>query len=267
MSVGTSGETSVGVSSASGDMLKLDNVTSGYGKFVVLRNVDLTVQPGQVVALLGANGAGKTTLLRTAAGLLKPGKGQVCVHGTDMTRRGAADREQAGLCLIPEGRGVFKNLTVLENLRLFIRGRGDDPALDRAFEAFPILASRRRQRAGTLSGGEQQMLALSRAIVTKPSVVLVDEVSMGLAPLIVDRIFEALQGLARQGTALLLVEQYVERALAMADLVYTIKRGTVMRAGAPAELDTSALIAEYLGSEADPQHEAPEELNSKKKDG
>jgi branched-chain amino acid transport system ATP-binding protein len=245
------------MSSVSGDMLKLDNVTSGYGRFVVLRNVNLTVPPGQVVALLGANGAGKTTLLRTAAGLLKPGAGQVCVGGADMTRCGAADREQAGLCLIPEGRGVFKNLTVLENLRLYVRGPANDPALDRAFEAFPILASRRRQRAGTLSGGEQQMLSLSRAIVTKPSVVLVDEVSMGLAPLFVDRIFEALQDLARQGTALLLVEQYVERALAMADLVYIIKRGTVTRAGAPSDLDTSALIAEYLGPKQTNSKEAP----------
>jgi branched-chain amino acid transport system ATP-binding protein len=250
------------MTSTGGEMLQLHNVTSGYGRFVVLRNVELTVQPGQVVALLGANGAGKTTLLRTAAGLLKPSAGEVSVNGDDMTRRGAADREHAGLCLIPEGRGVFKNLTVLENLRLYVRGRADNPALDRAFEAFPILASRRRQRAGTLSGGEQQMLALSRAIVTKPSLVLVDEVSMGLAPLVVDRIFEALQGLAMQGTALLLVEQYVERALAMADLVYTIKRGNVVKAGAPADLDTTALIAEYLGSEADEHHQAPGELRS-----
>jgi branched-chain amino acid transport system ATP-binding protein len=213
----------------------------------VLRGVHLTVGPGQVVALLGANGAGKTTLLRAASGALRATGGSVRIGGVDVTRARASERSRRGLCLIPEGRGIFRSLSVEENLRLssppWIKHRRLDPA----YEMFPVLAQRRKQAAGTLSGGQQQMLALSRAFLSEASVVLVDEVSVGLAPVMVDVIFEALRTLARQGKSLLLVEQYVQRALAMADTVYLMKKGELTLAGRPADLDQSELMAEYLG--------------------
>jgi branched-chain amino acid transport system ATP-binding protein len=234
--------------SATAPALELRDVDAGYGKVSVLRGVDLVVRPGEVVALLGPNGAGKTTLLRTAAGLLRPSGGSIAVAGSDVTRREPHARARAGLCLIPEGRGIFRNLTVDENLRLSSPPWVRSVDYDAAYTAFPILKDRRTQVAGTLSGGQQQMLALARAILAGSSVVLVDEVSMGLAPIVVDVIFEALHVLVERGVALLVVEQYVERALAMADSVYLIKKGQVRHAGAPSELSGSALMAEYMGT-------------------
>jgi branched-chain amino acid transport system ATP-binding protein len=232
--------------------LELRGIESGYGSITVLRAASLVVEPGSAVALLGPNGAGKTTLLRTAAGLLRPSAGSVLVHGDDLTRREPNGRAKHGLCLIPEGRGVFPNLTVQENLLICTPPWVKRPRLDAVFEAFPILKDRRSQLAGALSGGQQRMVALSRATLAEPSVVLVDEASMGLAPVAVDVIFAALQTLASGGAALLVVEQYIDRALAMADSVYLIKKGTVTHAGAPDQLKGSSLMNEYMGGVPEP---------------
>jgi len=232
--------------------LSIRGLRARYGTVTVLRDVDLEVGAGQVVALLGANGAGKTTLMRTAAGVVSAAAGTVHVNGADVTRLAPNQRARRSLCLIPEGRGIFRNLTVEENLRINTPPWVKPVSFDSAYQAFPILAERRKQVAGTLSGGQQQMLALTRAWLSQASVVLVDEASMGLAPVMVDVIFEALHALAARGVSLLLVEQYVRRALAMADAVYLMKKGVVTRAGAPATLEESDLAAEYLsrGTEA-----------------
>jgi len=231
---------------ATAPVLELDGVSARYGSATVLRGVDLVVQPGQVVALLGPNGAGKTTLMRTVAGLVPASGGAVRLNGVDVTRRKTHLRARAGLCLIPEGRGIFPSLTVRENLRLQGRANERRETLDRIVEAFPALGGRLGAVAGRLSGGQQQMVALGRCLVTDPSVVLLDEVSMGLAPLVIDEIFEALEGLARTGVALLLVEQYVSRALAMADSVYVLTRGRVGWSGSPAQITAEEIMQRYL---------------------
>jgi branched-chain amino acid transport system ATP-binding protein len=195
-----------------------------------------------------ANGAGKTTLLKAAAGLVRPQRGTIEIDGVDHTRSAAHQRVRAGVCLIPEGRGIWRSLTVRENLRLqvppWLRARG---ALDEAMESFPALAKKLDQPTGTLSGGQQQMVALCRAYLSRARLVLLDEVSIGLAPRVVDEIFSSLDQLARSGTSLLLVEQYVERALELADTVVVLRRGEVVFRGQPDELDHDALIDSYLG--------------------
>jgi branched-chain amino acid transport system ATP-binding protein len=230
-------------------MLTLDGITAGYGKTVVLRDVQLSVPPGRVVALLGANGAGKTTLLRVASGLLAPRNGRLLIDGRDHTGAAPEALQALGICHVPEGRGVFPSLTVRENLRLFCSPATEAQGVERAVEAFPRLGERLDQAAGTMSGGEQQMLALARAYIGRPRFVLLDEVSMGLAPKIVDEIFEFLGRLAADGVALLLVEQYVTKALALADHVYTLARGRITFAGEPAELAGDDVFARYLGAE------------------
>jgi branched-chain amino acid transport system ATP-binding protein len=231
--------------------LELRGVTAGYGRTTVLRDVDVAVPAGSIVALLGPNGAGKTTLLRVAAGLLRQTSGSVVVCGEEVTRRHPHARGRAGLCLIPEGRGVFPNLSVRENLLLQVPPWEQDRSVVRALEAFPILRERLGQAAGSLSGGEQQMLALSRCFLAKPTVVLLDEVSMGLAPLIIDQIFEALRRLAGEGVALLLVEQYVDRALEMAEGVYLLNQGSIGFSGSPSELDKDEVMRRYIGADLD----------------
>lgn len=230
-------------------VLELKDVTAGYGDTVVLRQVSLSVPPSGVAALLGPNGAGKTTLLRTAAGLLRPMSGRVRLAGAEMTGRGAHQMARAGLCHLPEGRGIFPSLTVRENLLLATpRGRTLD-AVAVAGEKFPVLGSRLKQLAGSLSGGEQQMLALARAFLSQPVIVVVDEPSLGLSPLVVEEIFRSLQSIARSGTAVLLVEQYVNRALELADTVHLLSRGTVVFSGAADELTGSDIFERYLGIE------------------
>jgi branched-chain amino acid transport system ATP-binding protein len=237
------------VSATSEKSLELRSITGGYGRTIVLRDVELTVTAGSIDALIGANGAGKTTLLRTAAGLLKPTAGSIVLGGQDVTRLSPHDRARHGLCLIPEGRGIFRNLSVRENLNLWIAGGGDKAEIERALEVFPPLRDRLRQQAGTLSGGEQQMVALARCYLTSPSVVLLDEVSMGLAPKVVDLIFESLQKLAATGVSLLLVEQYVNRALEMADTAHVLVNGGIAYAGPAAELDEETVMRGYLGAD------------------
>jgi branched-chain amino acid transport system ATP-binding protein len=226
-------------------MFLLDNVTAGYGDTTVLRNVSLRVPAGATVALLGPNGAGKTTLLRVASGLLKPWTGRLLIDGADVTAASPHALVGRGVCHVPEGRGVFPSLTVRENLLLQVSAREAD-SIGRAVDAFPILGERMSQVAGTLSGGQQQMLALARAYLSNPSVILLDEVSMGLAPKIVDEIFEFLARLSEAGAALLLVEQYVTRALAVADYVYMLSKGQVTFCGEPGELNDDDVFASYL---------------------
>jgi branched-chain amino acid transport system ATP-binding protein len=228
--------------------LVLDRVTAGYGDAVVLRDLKLTVPDGSVAALLGANGAGKSTLLRVASGMLPTTSGRVTFDGRDLTGAASDAYARAGIGHIPEGRSIFPTMTVRENLLLFAARGEESVAMDKATAAFPRLGERLTQRAGTLSGGEQQMLALARVYITEPRVVLVDEVSLGLAPKIVDEIFEFLRTLVAQGTSLLLVEQYVTRALAMADYVYILKKGRVVFAGEPAEVDAQDVFEEYVGA-------------------
>jgi branched-chain amino acid transport system ATP-binding protein len=228
-------------------LFELRGVRAGYGGTVVLRDVDLGVPPSSVVALLGPNGAGKTTLLRAASGLIPLWEGQLLLDGVDVTHRPPHHLATAGICHVPEGRGVFPGLTVRENLLLQAAPGEEDEAMSRAASVFPVLGARLGQLAGTLSGGEQQMLALSRAYVRKPQLVLLDEVSMGLAPKVVDQIFEFLAMLKGEGASLLLVEQYVTRALELADYVYLLNKGEVGFRGEPSELDHAGVFLEYLG--------------------
>jgi len=228
--------------------ITLRGVSAGYGSTEVLREVTLVVPDGAVVALLGPNGAGKTTLLRACSGLLHPTRGSVHVDGVDATRASPHALVALGVCHVPEGRAVFPSLTVAENLKL-LGGAGGDQ-IDRAVDAFPLLGSKLAQTAGTMSGGEQQMLALARSYLRNPAYVLLDEVSMGLAPKVVDEIFDYLTRLAATGVALLLVEQYVHKALDLADLAYVINKGRITFAGEASELDPDALAESYLGATA-----------------
>ncbi len=228
---------------------RIEGLTAGYGGVTVLRDVSLTVPARSVTALLGPNGAGKTTLLRVASGLLRPRSGRLYLGGTEVSGWAPEALASAGICHVPEGRGVFPGLTVKENLILQARPGTERESAEKAVDAFPILGDRMKQLAGTLSGGQQQMLALARAYVSRPQVVLLDEVSMGLAPAIVDEIFAFLDRLAAEGAALLLVEQYVTRALASADYVYLLNKGEVSFAGEPTELDDEDVFRSYLGAE------------------
>jgi branched-chain amino acid transport system ATP-binding protein len=230
-------------------VLELKGVSAAYGRAQALWAIDLSVRPGQIAAVLGPNGAGKTTLLKVASGLMRPSGGAVLIDGQDVTRLGAYGRARRGLCLIPEGRGVFPRLTVRENLLLHTPPWKRGSAVDAALDAFPVLRDRLGQRAGSMSGGQQQMLALARCFLAAPSVVLLDEVSMGLAPRIVDEIYASLRTLARAGTTLVIVEQYVNRALAMSDTVHLLNRGRVTFSGPPDELDEQAVLEGYLGAD------------------
>jgi branched-chain amino acid transport system ATP-binding protein len=227
--------------------LELRGVTAGYGRATVLRQIDLEIARGSIVALLGSNGAGKTTLLSTAAGLIEPSEGSVLIDGVDQRGTRPHGRARAGLCLVQGGRGVFPDLTVRENLELLTPPWKTSSQSELAIEAFPILGKRLGQAAGSLSGGEQQMLACARCYIADPTIVLLDEVSTGLAPKIIDAVFESLLRLAATGTALLIVEQYVERALAMAGHAYLLQRGEITFSGPTSELNRDTVVGGYLG--------------------
>jgi branched-chain amino acid transport system ATP-binding protein len=231
-------------------MLELRGITAGYGSHTVLRDVDLVVPDHSVVALLGPNGAGKTTLLRVASGLLRPSAGRLLLDGQDATGWPSHRLAAAGVCHVPEGRGIFRALSVKDNIRLQANPALDLDPVPAVAEAFPRLGERLNQRAGTMSGGEQQMLALAHAYVAGSNTVLLDEVSMGLAPKIIDEIFDYLRRLAEKGAALLLVEQYVGRALELADFVYILNKGRVQFVGEADELGEEQILASYLGVEA-----------------
>lgn len=230
--------------------LDLRGIEAGYGSTRVLRDVDLTVPEGKVVALLGPNGAGKSTTLNVVSGIVPARKGSVAFDGDDVTELRSTSRVGMGLCHVTEAGAIFPTLSVADNLRLFTPPHDDGSALGRALEAFPRLQERSTQIAGTLSGGEQRMLALARTYAQKPSLVILDEVSLGLAPIVVDAIFDFLGKLAAEGTSLLIVEQYVSRVLAMADLVYVMVRGQIAFAGEPSEILGSQLLEHYFGAEA-----------------
>jgi len=227
-----------------------------YGPVAAVRGVSLAVRAGEVVALLGANGAGKSTLLRTISGLIRPRAGRVHLAGRAIDRLAPSRIVRLGIAHAPEGRRVFGSLSVADNLRLGAAARRERAGLveerERLLDLFPILRERLRQAAGTLSGGEQQMLALARALMAKPRLLLLDEPSLGLAPLIVRAIFDALAGLKRVGVTMLLVEQNVAAALELADRAYVLRTGEIRLEGASAELraDPERIAHAYLGTGA-----------------
>ena len=231
-------------------MLELQNVSGGYGRHTVLRNVNVVVPDNKVVALLGANGAGKTTLLRIASGMLPARSGRILLDGIDVTRWPAYRLARAGVCHVPEGRGIFRALSVRDNLRLQAPRSADLRAIPTATATFPRLGERLGQQAGTLSGGEQRMLALARPLLAKSRMILLDELSLGLAPTVVDMLFEHLRNLAKGGASLLLVEQYVSRALELADYAYILRKGRIIFAGEPKQLTSERVLVSYLGETA-----------------
>lgn len=230
--------------------LRVQDLSVGYGTTTVVRGVSLEVRPGSVCALLGPNGAGKTTLLKSISGLLKPLGGSVHLFGEDVTEQSVEARSRQGLCSIPEGRGIYRSLTVRENLVMQAPRRKEALALERATAAFPKLGERLRQQAGTLSGGEQQMLSLASAYVRDPRLIVVDEASLGLAPIIVDAVFEFLGQLADTGTSMLIVDQFAPRALALASHGYVLRRGELVYSGSAAELSTPDVFDRYLSVSA-----------------
>ncbi len=238
-------------------MLKIQNLDAGYGKLRVLKNISLHVDDGEIVTMIGANGAGKTTLLHTIIGLIKPSKGEISFQGTPCTRATVGKIVASGCALVPEGRQVFAPMSVEDNLLLggyvLQQQQGRTAVLkelEHQYELFPILRERRRQLAGTLSGGEQQMLAMARALMSRPRLVMMDEPSTGLAPLIVRDIFQIILRLRREGNTVLLIEQNAKAALGIADRGYVLEVGKILLQGPAADLLTNADVQRaYLGRE------------------
>ena len=231
-------------------VLDVKGLRAGYGRTEVLHGIDLRVPAGSVVAVLGANGAGKSTLLNTIMGIIPARSGTIVFDGRRIEHLPGHARARSGICLIPEGRGIFRRLSVRENLLMATGGAQRKETLDLTTAAFPILGERLDQEAGTLSGGQQQMLAVSRALATDATLVLADELSVGLAPVMVDEIFEAVETFKRQGRSLVIVEQYVDRVLAIADYVYILHKGAVAFVGEPAQVGSGAVFERYLGGVA-----------------
>ncbi|MEV5829416.1 ABC transporter ATP-binding protein [Spirillospora sp. NPDC052242] len=228
-------------------VVELRGVHASYGDIPVLHGIDLTVPTGAVVALLGPNGAGKTTTMKIIGGLVRPTSGTLHYSGRDVTGITAADAAGLGMCLIPEGRGIFANLTVRENLWVSAGRHTSLEAMEEAaYSRFPALGERRDQLAGSLSGGEQQMLSLSRALGRNPAVLLIDELSMGLAPLVVGEMYEVVAALAADGVSILLAEQFARVVLPLADLAVLMVNGRAVRTGPPAEIEEELSTA-YLG--------------------
>jgi branched-chain amino acid transport system ATP-binding protein len=233
-------------------LLRLDSVYAGYGATSVLRNVTIDVGNGEIVCLIGPNGAGKTTTIRAIAGQIPVASGRIVWDGRDIAAVSSADVVGLGIATVPEGRRIFPELTVRENLLIgaYHRRRAfkGDGELDFAFEMFPRLKERAKQLGGTLSGGEQQMLAIARALMTKPRLLLMDEPSMGLAPILIEAVFETIERLARDGMTVLLVEQNAEAALAIAARAYIMERGAIVLAGKAAEIANDQRVQHsYLG--------------------
>lgn len=236
-------------------LLEVKGLKVAYGGINAVKGIDLEVRAGELVTLIGANGAGKSTTLKALSGLLRPAAGSVRYDGHDITGMPAFALAQRGLALVPEGRGVFPRLTVAENLAMgaYVReGRDDNTAIaadsERAYATFPRLAERRHQLAGTLSGGEQQMLAIARALMGKPRLLLLDEPSMGLAPIVVQKIFETIRTVARESVTLLLIEQNARLALQTCDRGYVMESGLITLSGdAKALLDNPEVRRAYLG--------------------
>jgi branched-chain amino acid transport system ATP-binding protein len=228
-------------------LLELRGVRAAYGSIEVLHGVDLAVPPGTVVALLGPNGAGKSTTLQVACGLLAPTAGSVLLAGRDVTGVKAEDLARAGVTTIPEGKGIFPNLTVRENLLMATYAGASMKHVEAvAYERFPRLKERRTQVAGTLSGGEQQMLAMARGLAVDPAVLLLDELSMGLAPLVVEELYGIVKQIATSGTSILVVEQFARTVLGVADVAAIMVNGLVRTVGTPSDIEHE-LSAAYLG--------------------
>ena len=233
-------------------LLAVESLHVAYGGINAVKSVDFHVEPGEAVALIGANGAGKTTTLKALAGMLKPASGKIVYDGNDIAGLPAHMLVGRGLALVPEGRGVFGRMTVAENLLMGAYGRRDTGAVredvERIYTMFERLRERRAQKAGTLSGGEQQMLAIGRALMSRPKLLLLDEPSMGLAPIMVEKIFEVIRRIVAEGTTLLLVEQNARLALEVSSRGYVLESGRVTLSGRSAELLGDARVREaYLG--------------------
>ncbi len=239
----------------SGPILKVEDLDVRYGTSQALFGVSTEVAQGSVLAVLGANGAGKSTLARSISGLVPPFGGRVTFDGRDITGKPAHRIRQLGLTYIPEGRGIFPGLTVIDNLKMAVaqvKRSERAPAIDRAIELFPVLGSRRSQQAGSLSGGEQQMLALARAVAVLPKLIIADELSLGLAPQIVEAVFKSLEETRRSGVTIVLSEQFVHRALSLADTCVILTRGRVGWSGRASDAGAE-IIDRYLG-DAEPSH-------------
>ena len=239
-------------------MLRIRNLEAGYGKLRVLKRISMHVDPGEIVTIIGANGAGKTTLLHTITGLVKIGSGEVLFKGNNLQRVPPAKIVFAGCSLVPEGRQVFSTMTVQENLVLggYVLTKRDkkdiNHEMDHVFELFPVLKERKKQLAGTLSGGEQQMLAMGRALMARPSLIMMDEPSTGLAPLIVKSIFRVILRLREEGNTVLLVEQNAKAALGIADRGYVLETGKIILQGAAEDLlENRDVQRAYLGRETE----------------
>jgi len=235
-------------------MLKVDNIHTYYGNIQALKGISLTVEEGEIVTLIGANGAGKTTTLRTICGLLKPRQGRIVLEGEDLTDYKAHEIVYKGVAMVPEGRGVFAKLTVAENLDMGAYSRNDRAAiandLERVFTLFPRLKERRSQVGGTLSGGEQQMLATARAMMARPRLLLLDEPSMGLAPVLVEDVFDRVLEINREGTTILLVEQNANMALQVASRGYVLQTGEIVLSDTCEGLRQNQMVQKaYLGME------------------
>jgi branched-chain amino acid transport system ATP-binding protein len=233
-------------------LLELDGVDAFYGRIQALRGVSIKVEKGEVVALIGSNGAGKTTTLRTISGLMHPTTGTVTFDGRDITRTGPSRIVELGICQSPEGRRLFPRMTVLDNLFMGAYSRKDKPGIsadmDRVYHLFPRLLERRTQIAGTLSGGEQQMLAMGRALMARPKVLMLDEPSLGLAPILQETIFSIVREINSQGTPVLLVEQNANKALEVANRGYVLESGVIVQTGTGRELLASEEVQKaYLG--------------------
>lgn len=233
-------------------LLKIRDLHVGYGGIHAVQGVTLDIAPGELVALIGSNGAGKTTTLKTLAGLLKPGSGTIAYDGKHLNDLAAHQRVELGIALVPEGRGIFARLSIAENLLMGAYSRSDKTEiandLQRMYELFPRLYERREQLAGTLSGGEQQMVAMARALMSRPRLLMLDEPSMGLAPLMVQKIFQTISEISAQGMSILLVEQNAQLALQVASRGYVMESGAITLSGTSAELlNSDAVRQAYLG--------------------
>jgi branched-chain amino acid transport system ATP-binding protein len=224
-------------------LIEVRGLVVRYGRITAVQGVDVTLGAGEIVAVVGPNGAGKTSLLSAIAGIVRPASGSIAIGGQALAGVALSDVVRRGVALVPEGRNIFGSLTVLENLRLGATPRRDDGVgrdIEAAFDRFPILGERRNQPAGQLSGGEQQMLAIARAMLSRPRLLMLDEPSLGLAPAIIDRVYELLRAIRDDGVALLVVEQNAARAFALADRAYVMSRGAFTLTGTPAEIESHA---------------------------
>lgn len=237
-------------------LLNIENLHVSYGKIKAIKGISLTVNQGEIVTLVGANGAGKTTLLKTISGILNPSEGSIHYEGLDLVKIKPFQRVIEGICQAPEGRGIFPGMTVRENLEIGKYGRSTAKAemaedLEMAFTLFPRLKERENQAGGTLSGGEQQMLSIGRALMSRPRLLLLDEPSMGLAPMFISQIFNIIQEIKKQGMTILLVEQNAAKALSIADRAYVLETGNITKEGSGQSLlNDPAVRAAYLGTGA-----------------